>query len=205
MPEFKKYSSSLRASPASDPERAEIILHLEFFIDFMELEYNDQLRELYSLQKQNRVSFRLLWGIFVPGILLISQCGQTEEPIAVRLVHVERNKPERFNTGKGPRLCLLCESTDFNAGVPTVVEKEWEIARFDGEMLLTDLPIWPMHAEANCGELRKILIERGHRYRELSKVWCHKQYSGVASWRQSESGERKIAVSTQSLDSFTIS
>ncbi len=198
MPDFKEYTSSLRMSLDDDTETAEIILHLEFFIDFMELEYHDHLRDLRSLKNETRVSFRLLWGIFIPGTLLVARCRSTGEPIALRLVHVETKDAE---TDKRPRYSLLCEYTDFNAGVPMLAQLEWDISEFEGDMLLAELPIWPMHVELHADQLRDTLIERGRRYREFSKVWCHKQYSGIA-WRQDESGERRIMVSTLLLSQY---
>ncbi|THH01618.1 hypothetical protein EW026_g1115 [Hermanssonia centrifuga] len=193
LPKFKEYRSSLSKSSDADPELAEIKLHLDFFIDFMELEYQDQLRVLRSLQQEQRVSFRLLWGIFVPGTLLLSNCEVSGEPIALRLVRVDT---EDATVDKSPHYSLLCEYIDFSEGIPALAVLTREIPEFPGDMLLADFGIRPMYVEKNAQELRDTLIERGRRYWSLSKTWRHMQYSAIA-WLKDDQGQRKTAVKSR--------
>ncbi|PSR74587.1 hypothetical protein PHLCEN_2v9764 [Hermanssonia centrifuga] len=199
LPEFKEYASSLAM------DELEATTHLDFLIDFMELEYQDQLRELRNLREERRVSFPLLWGAFLPGTLLVTNCKVTGEPIAMRLVQLDAKEA---TLDKCARYTLLCEYVDFSEQVPAMAHVEREILEFTGDVLLSDMAIRPIYVEEQKDKLLETLAKRGQRYWELSKTWCHKRYSTIAwshkdepaRWgtaRPEEGVHRKTAVNSR--------
>ncbi len=173
-------------------DELEATTHLDFLIDFMELEYQDQLRELRNLREERRVSFPLLWGAFLPGTLLVTNCKVTGEPIAMRLVQLDAKEA---TLDKCARYTLLCEYVDFSEQVPAMAHVEREILEFTGDVLLSDMAIRPIYVEEQKDKLLETLAKRGQRYWELSKMWCHKRYSTIAWSHKDEPARWGTAVS----------
>ncbi|PSR74308.1 hypothetical protein PHLCEN_2v9925 [Hermanssonia centrifuga] len=175
LPKFKKH---LRL-PQSEPEIA-VTVHLAFFLGFIEKEYENTLATLRSLLEERKISFELLWGLFLPGTILITHCRTTGELLAVRL----RSCVRQCASFSEPQHWLLtCEYVDVDKGLPGYTDLSVKIHDFPGVEVITDLPIFPMDpyvVEPRRSELCEILMKRGQRRWELSRSWSHNDYDAIA-------------------------
>ncbi|KAJ3554335.1 hypothetical protein NM688_g3159 [Phlebia brevispora] len=199
LPKFEDYLADLKKKDDGSVH-PDLILHLDYAIDFLRLEYNARLSELNSLLNEKRITFDLLWGLFVPGSLLLANCGLTQKPLTVRLTNTYMadktvDEPRRF--------VLSCERVDIaEGGMPGLSDYMITIPEFHGAKLITDLNAFPMapyldpdHEEST----RKELIERGRKYLALSATPCHVQYSGIAyrRLRYDSSDYKKVSVKSR--------
>ena len=180
LPNFEDYFTVLKKSD-DHTVHPDMIVHLDYAIDFLKLEYNARLSELNSLLKETRITFDLLWGVFIPGSILIANCGLTQEPIAVRLRYTYSTEK---TDSRSRRFVLSCEYVDFGDGCgPGYGDHEVEIVEFLGAKPITDLDAFPMspYLEPEYeAKIKEDLIARGRRCFEFSTSPRHMQYSGIA-------------------------
>ncbi|KAF7792155.1 hypothetical protein EIP86_003185 [Pleurotus ostreatoroseus] len=185
LPKFREYRDNIltqaRSSGQAVPEEMRHVQeHLDYAVEFLNLEYHSLLQELSSLLKEKRITWPLLWGIYATGTLLLSSCELTREPKLLRLSHTEVKK----DLESGDRwLELNCEYVEYAPeGVPGFAATEVRVPEFEGAMPITDLPAFPMsyldHDRAE--EIRQQLLERGQKYHKFSTAPFHATYSGVA-------------------------
>lgn len=184
VPRFKTHLASLESRLnegflVTDSEQ-QTINHLRFFVNFFEEEYRSTIAQLDALLSEEKITFDLLWAILLPGTVVVSHCGVTDEPIAARLIFADSVPGSSY---KEKHWLLKCEIIDFTRHLPGVTDVLLEIGEFDGPCAILDLDVFPMDPympEPARSELRSKLISRGRRYAELSGAWCHKLYSGIA-------------------------
>lgn len=197
LPKFKEYLNKLEAKAELEDEEEETMHHLDFFIQFLRLEYQHELRELEILLNGSRIRFDLLWGILIPGSILYAPCPVTGDPLAVRLVSFSIEDP---SPPKPRRYELQCEFVDFGAGRPGLALTTHEIPFFLGVKRIVDLPVFPMEPyleEKHRKILCDALLERGRQTVQLLRECCHKHYNAIAFQIVDDQGNyRKLSVST---------
>ncbi|TFY77818.1 hypothetical protein EWM64_g6195 [Hericium alpestre] len=132
---------------AKEKEQVE---QVRFFVNFLRTEYRGLLHDIQNLRSAEVITFELLWGIMVPGTILMTSdelTGQVSAP----------------PTGITPGLTV----------------KHFTIPVFTGAKRIVDLrayPLWAIHDEE---QQRFQLIERGKKWWGM-KGWCHRWYNNVA-------------------------
>lgn len=157
----------------------------------MKKEYASKLDTLATLLAERQVTFNYVWGVFVPGTILITHCDTTGEPLVVRLISCT------FQCGFSKYWQLQCENVDVDgSGLPGYADHFFTVQEFNGAENITDLPAFPMEPyleEAQRKELCAALIKRGHRYWDLAKTWCHKEYNGIAHGAMTPNGKMTVS------------
>ncbi len=192
MPKFKEHLHLLRADAKDgNDDSAKVIEHLAYFLDFIQKEYQNTLATLRSLLEERKISFDLVWGVFMPGTVLVTHCKTTGEPLVVRL----RSCLQQCANFYEPRhWALTCEFVDTDKGFPGYAELVVKIYDFAGAEVITSLaafPLDPYLQEPRRSELCETLIKRGRRHWDLSRSWSHNDYSAIAYTAQ---GTRKMNV-----------
>lgn len=177
LPRFEEHLETLQADPSTEDDHELSIKHLAFFIDLLKREYARKLETLASLVAEQQITFDFVWGVFVPGSVLLTHCGVTHEPLAVRLISctLVRGFTTYWN--------LRCENVDVSSGLPGRGDHSISIQQFSGAEDIVDLPAFPMAPyleDARREELCAAMIARGRRHWELAQRWCHKDYDAVA-------------------------
>ncbi|THG94989.1 hypothetical protein EW026_g6583 [Hermanssonia centrifuga] len=189
------YLLQMKGKDGNAKGRAEVISHLTYFLDFIGKEYENTLTTLGSLLEERKISFAFVWGAFLPGTILITTCGITGEPLAVRLRTCVR---QCATHREAEHWALKCEFVDVNKGLPGYAKLVVKIYDFPGAKSITDLPAFPMNPyveENQRGELYERLIKRGQRLWDLSsRSWSHNNYNAIA---YSAVGASKINVKSR--------
>lgn len=181
LPRFKEHLASCEARSVAEALRTEeeqqTIQHLSFFIQFLEEEFKSTLSDVAAVLSEGKITFNLLWFLFLPGAIIVTNCSITGQPIAARLI-------SGAYASQGIRTYQLkCEYVDFAQDVPCLAEMTLGISEFEGTSAVNDLFAFPMELlmpEESRGALHTKLVARGRRYAELSSAWCHKRYAGIA-------------------------
>lgn len=189
LPRFKEHLASCEARSIEEAPRTEeeqqTIEHLSFFIRFLEEEFESTLAEVAAVLSEGKITFNLLWSLFLPGAIIVTNCSITGQPITARLI-------SGTYVSQGSRTYhLKCEYVDYAQDVPCTVETMIGISYFEGTSVVTDLSAFPMDPfmpEESRVALRTKLVARGKRFAELSSAWCHKRYAGIA-YRPASSGK----------------
>lgn len=187
LPNFQAYFDTQKARDGDNHK--ESIEHLSFFINLLEAEYANKLSTMRSLVAERQITFDYVWGVFVPGSLVITHCGLTHEPLVVRLISCSFHTASMVEPA---HWLLTCDSVDVEDGLPGLVDRPVKIYEFDGAEDIVDLaafPIDPYLEKTHRDELCAKLIERGRRRWELSRTWCHKDYEAIAYGGQVGAGK----------------
>ncbi|KAF5357305.1 hypothetical protein D9758_005893 [Tetrapyrgos nigripes] len=176
LPQFNSYLLDFRRNPMKR-KHPTIMHHLEYFVNFLQREYSIDLRELEVLKEQGLISFYILWGVMIPGTILVSTDEVTQDSCFVRLVSMEWCEsslrfPEHYS--------LLVEYIDIVDGKPGIAERTLRIPKFKGAQLIRNLPTYPAFYLADEKGVRRSMAQRGRRCHELVKNWCHVKYEGIA-------------------------
>ncbi|KAG4442564.1 hypothetical protein IFR05_001976 [Cadophora sp. M221] len=169
----------------NDVSRSQMALdHLKFLLDFMDTTISAKQAHLNN-PKCKRVSFSDLWYLFRPGEVVIGRDGKQ----AYRVINVTSSRHRVvpswqswfWNSGdkkKKAPFSTTCVYIDFDGTNLGPVSKEFEFKRFDGEIEVNSLPIYPLRfhpvrkAEFNdtdWKELEKMPPEERYRKKLVSR------------------------------------
>ena len=187
LPRFDEHLEMLQEKPKLEEDDTKVAInHLSFFLALLRKEYARKLETLASLLTSSppQITFDYVWGLFVPGTLLLTHCGRTGEPLAVRLISCNLVR------GYSTYWSLRCENVDVSDGAPGFADYMVSIQEFSGAEDVIDLSAFPMSyldAERH-DELCASMTARGKRHWELAQHWCHKDYDAIAH------ADRRMAV-----------
>ncbi|KAJ7181538.1 P-loop containing nucleoside triphosphate hydrolase protein [Mycena crocata] len=180
-------SSSHSVSGVEDAVAAESTKkqHQAFLVDFLEEEYSDVLREIRDFIAQGKITFDLLWAIFVPGDVILTSCEITSEPRAYRL-----RKPLKLKDRCGSPFwsstseCVEAVDnaiSDSASQIFGLADMTVYIGPFTGVKEISALDMYPIKYHPSMADLTEGLVQRGKARTQLSGTH-HMQYNGFA-WR----------------------
>lgn len=130
----------------------------------------DEIDELVT--KEKKITHDLLWALFPQDSLVVApQLDCTQGCCVEESKYL--NLPERSPV---PRLFLLyIRRIEFDGYQYGFRYRTFQIPKFTGKKLITDLPIYPYTARENSDAFRERLVERGRRVLDFQSVH-HMEY-----------------------------
>lgn len=94
-------------------------------------------------------------------------------------------KEEGYSEGSFVIECFYIHSDGINVGP---VNKTFHIRKYDGEKVITSLPIAPLGAFSDEHKIREKLIKRGERFKHLAnpRTTAHQTYKGLTTDKNQE-------------------
>lgn len=168
-----------------DPSDSRIALeHLRCLLEFIDTEIHAKIQQIENARSP-KVYFSDIWHLFKPGDEVIEQAGRQ----VYRVLNVQSmghrvappwaswgDRTEAGSKSKTP-LTLTCVCIDFDGLELGPVQTRVEISRFDGQRLITSLPVYPLRFYSKP-DVRSSLIARGKMFPELISI-KHVSYSGL--------------------------
>ena len=176
LPKFKDYLTTLEVPAAGndDEDSPKVAAHLHYFIELLEKEYAQKLTTLAALLAESQITFEYVWGLFVPGSIILTHCQLTNEPLAVRLISCNLVPGQN---GAPPYWSLACENVDVQDGLPGLSDQEIRIWDFTGAQDVVNLAAFPMSPYIEAARVREmtdtlIRQDRGGRSSEPGDARC---------------------------------
>ncbi|KAJ7583328.1 P-loop containing nucleoside triphosphate hydrolase protein [Mycena floridula] len=170
---FEAYLKELKTSDKQE-DTPEIQEHLAIFITFLYTECASILSELHDLLDQNLISFKLAWGMYLPGTILYNVHPISGDPCAVRLLSVEfvcrSGEPRHWN--------LEVEYLDSNTKGIGFARRRVKIEEFVGNSKIQALNAYPL--DRSDSALLSRLKERGEKWIKTIRQVAHMQYDYLA-------------------------
>ncbi|KAF7335022.1 p-loop containing nucleoside triphosphate hydrolase protein [Mycena venus] len=186
LPHLTEKISTLRSVSEGDASESSMEQHLTFLVDFLESEYSAILRKIRGLVDHGKITFDLLWAIFVPGDVLLTSC-KTTEPRAFR-----QRGLLSFGRQYADLECEYVEAADnsetANSPCFGLAKKALSIHPFEGARNIADLEVYPIHYHPSQAVVEQKLVQRGEAWAKLHGIH-HIQYDGIA-WQ----GYEKVQV-----------
>jgi hypothetical protein len=151
-PQLKDY----RDSTDDDETR----MHLDFLLDFMDHELNEDSKKADRLVETGHISFPLLWTIFRPGELVVHRLGRDLQRLW-RLIEMSYDQDNR-----GRYLNFKLAGTDYD-GTETGRTHHWEELRESAVgkgSIITKLDIYPLRFASNQDQIIQKITERGQKF-----------------------------------------
>ncbi|KAH9944905.1 P-loop containing nucleoside triphosphate hydrolase protein [Amylocystis lapponica] len=205
LPHFVQYQGKLRGKRDRTPEETNILATVDVLLEYLNKDYRGTIATIANLTSHSEITFDLLYSIFVPRTVLITQCASTGAPRALQLVSVLRQHGV-YN--------LVCESVDVHETGPTApppgnwqmqelatrdegevkvfgrVQNRVIVSSFKGTKKIHELDVYPIKYHPAEADLRKALLERGKKWHGLSGVH-HMHYAGTGVFMRSVNSEKK--------------
>ncbi|KAM6497590.1 P-loop containing nucleoside triphosphate hydrolase protein [Amanita muscaria] len=170
---FCTYRDALQHLPLEKRTQTEknLLLSVSLIIDSVSRDFEENLKSLERSASKREIAFNLLYTLFIPGTLVVSQCPATGLVCLSRLTSVECT---------GPSYTLHCESVDMDENNRVgKVQKTMKVHSFSGTIPITELAAYPVVFHPNEAKLREQLIQRGKKWLGLIGVH-YMQYDGPA-------------------------
>ncbi|KAI5298944.1 hypothetical protein KEM56_003646, partial [Ascosphaera pollenicola] len=149
------------------------IAHLETFIKYVDIDYDETKKKLYPLLKAGKITYDLLWTIFKPGELIYTPDYEGDsEPHCMKYRASSYNKCKGYFGVSGS----MVKFDDDKIGMANEVSN---IYGFRGTKHITQLSSYPLRYHPQQREVRRKLIERGKKYIECQGIH-HRRYDGFA-------------------------
>jgi hypothetical protein len=132
-------------------------------IDHLKHAYASTLQRLESMLQHGHITYDLLWALFKPGCHVYTTCIGTKEPRCVMFdagEEMTQNDETWFN--------LECRFLDYNGVKFGEAGIFLRVAKFRGSKPIETIEAFPLHHHSNHGQVRKDLIERGQKFRDLA-------------------------------------
>ena len=115
--------------------------------------------------EQNYVTFESLWTLFPPGTLVYGKpfLGQDQ----VFIVQDNMSTWPRFGGRQASTWSLQCWTYDYDGKIFKRIALKLDFESFEGTRPISSLPYYPLDHHQEPEILKKYLIERGAKYREL--------------------------------------
>lgn len=167
-PELGKRTEELKKAEA-ESERA---AHMGLLMEFISEHFADEIKEVENLKQRGLITYRLLWTIFRPGIMLYSTVlGQSR---AFKLLSYDY-----VSTRCGPALQLTGQYVDFDGDDFGLRVSHLQIPEYGGAMPIDSLPVFPMSLHPSPEAVKKLLLERGRKF-EAHAGQHFVEYRGIA-------------------------
>lgn len=162
----------------------ETMRHLRCLLNFIDEDINARLRYL-AKDEPMKITFPDIWYLFKPGDEVVEQNGrQAYRVLALASTGHKVIPPQNqfgIHTRQSDKLeyfDLSCVYIDFDGTLMGPVQRQFAIPRFDGQKLITSLPIYPLRFNFNS-DIREMLIERGRLFPRYTSI-RHMHYAGMS-------------------------
>ncbi|EFX02041.1 aaa family ATPase [Grosmannia clavigera kw1407] len=152
-------------------------------VEFIDSEIQPKLDYLES-DNCTRVSFTDIWYLFKPGDEVVDQ-GRKQAYRVIEVASVShkaispwRNYDKEAAKSDQIPVRLHCVHVDFDGKNIGPVSEVFEIPRFDGEMAITSLDVYPLRYLKESGVFREQLISRGKMFLDVAGI-RHMHYNGL--------------------------
>lgn len=173
-------SSIVGADPVSESlseagaDMNQALLHLDFLIDHLETTYRSVDEELRPLLEDGEITYPLLWALFRPNEMLITECPGTRRPRGIQYDAGE------FGVERGmSRFQLQARHLDFDGERLGEVSARYNIAKFAGRKRIQNLAIFPLRYHSSPSDVQRQLVHVGRRFLGLQGIHC-RYYEGAA-------------------------
>jgi hypothetical protein len=184
--ELKNIGNSRLQGSRHDIARTQI----ESLVAFLEKCFKEDYRRFLDGVAHGEVSFDQLWALFKPHCLVMSYCNMTGEPVAMIFRHAKE-----VICDDGRRVFRAVCHMVINRGNDTLgyVSYTFHIKQFDGNRLITELDVFPLHLHHDFDFLSAVFLNRGRAYMDLflGKIKVA-EYHDVATLRDVDTGHNPL-------------
>ena len=164
--------------------------HCKTLVQYLDTEYEKDMRSLYPMLENGIITFDLLWALFKPKTLIYTPTY--DSTVHPRLFRLEDGK--MWEDTHGSKWYELEGSyLEFDGktfGYSTIVVK---IDAFEGPRKIADLRGYPLQYHDDPETLKHQLIERGKQFVSLQGMH-YKIYKGLAFRKQEKNGQWKTVL-----------
>ncbi|EJF58309.1 P-loop containing nucleoside triphosphate hydrolase protein [Dichomitus squalens LYAD-421 SS1] len=197
FPKLEAHHAALESITRSDDEE-QAYTTLGALLAWLRQNYRTTLHKLANLTAHGEVTYELLYGILVPGTILITRNGATGEPRAVRLLTHTHNDERYALNCEGIEAADPQKDTSRDDESDDGYEDQEQssplqdksrafgtynitiyVRAFGGTHKINRLSVYPIQHHADPAGLRASLIKRGRKWASLNGVY-HVHYRGLA-------------------------
>ncbi|KAJ6020068.1 hypothetical protein N7522_000143 [Penicillium canescens] len=158
LPELGKYAENMDNSDCEFPRQ-----HLRLLIDHLKQAYSATSQRLESMLQYGHITYDLLWALFKPGCHVYTTCIGTKEPRCVRF-----DAGEEMTQNDETWWNLECRFFDYDGVKFGETGMFLRLAKFRGSKPIESLEAFPLRYHPRHGQVRKDLVERGEKFRDLA-------------------------------------
>ena len=169
---WDKLEEATKQEPKDDKDR-QARSDLKLLLDAIAAGSGDVKLDKYfksraSMKKQDAVTFDTLWTLFPPGTLLYGKPFQGQDQVFI-VYDNERVWPylRRGTPREQDPWSLLCWTYDWDGTMFRRMPLKIDFEHFEQHKPITSLPYFPFKLHMDYEEIKRNLIERGKRYRQL--------------------------------------
>ncbi|KAJ5991667.1 hypothetical protein N7522_011874 [Penicillium canescens] len=160
LPELDRCAENMDNGSDHDTARAE---HLSLLIDHLKQAYASISGRLESMLQHGHITYDLLWALFKPRCHVYTTCIGTKEPRCVRF-----DAGEEMTQNDETWWNLECRFIDYDGVKFGEAGIFLRIAKFRGSRPIESLEAFPLRYHPRHEEVRKDLVERGQKFRDLA-------------------------------------
>ncbi|KAL6304715.1 P-loop containing nucleoside triphosphate hydrolase protein [Sparassis latifolia] len=199
LPQFEAYQHRLQTRKDPSTEDRHILATVGVLLEYLYRDYRSTILRVQNLTSHGEITFDLLYAVFTPRTVLVTECPITGEPRALQLKSVTR-----VNTISSAFYDLVCESIDAaDEGVENTpdgwsppmdpelhkaaagkafgrVQNRVFLPLFKGTVKINSLDAFPINYHPAEAELRRTLLTRGRKWMSLRGVH-HMHYKGTSA------------------------
>ncbi|KAJ6134492.1 hypothetical protein N7523_000814 [Penicillium sp. IBT 18751x] len=160
LPELDRCAENMDNSSDHDSVHAE---RLRLLIDHLKHAYASISQRLESMLQHGHITYDLLWALFKPGCHVYTTCIGTKEPRCVRF-----DAGEELTQNDETWWNLECRFIDYDGVKFGEAGIFLRVAKFRGSRPIESLEAFPLRYHPRHEEIRKDLVERGQKFRDLA-------------------------------------
>ncbi|KAJ5277642.1 hypothetical protein N7524_003795 [Penicillium chrysogenum] len=160
LPELDRCAENMDSSSDNKSAHTE---HLLLLIDHLKHTHTSALQRLESMLQHGHITYDLIWALFKPGCHVYTTCIGTKEPRCVVF-----DAGEEMTQNDETWLNLECRFLDYDGVKFGEAGIFLRVAKFRGSKRIETLEAFPLHYHPNHEQVRKDLIERGQKFRDLA-------------------------------------
>ncbi|KAJ5489169.1 hypothetical protein N7539_004059 [Penicillium diatomitis] len=160
LPELDRCVGNTDNSSDHDSAHTE---QLRLLIDHLKQAYASISQRLKSMLQHGHITYDLLWALFKPGCHVYTTCIGTKEPRCVKFdagEEISQNDETWFN--------LECRFLDYDGVKFGEAGTFLRVPKFRGSKPIETLEAYPLCHHPSHEQVRKDLVERGQRFRDLA-------------------------------------
>ncbi|KAL9005183.1 MAG: hypothetical protein Q9188_002019 [Gyalolechia gomerana] len=204
--------------------QVEAITHLRILARFLKEDMKEIFakHELLRSSKAEKVAFQDLWHLFMAGDLVVAESESSERSLELYQVSIlpaadffSSRRPVKEISTRTEGSQHLVESVykeesvsamsvfqvdvfyfDFDGQKFGPVERRLELASYEGEKNIVDLPIYPLRYHKNADQFMATMLARGKKFRELAtpNEYPHRDYSGLSVGEPQEQIDSQVII-----------
>ncbi|KAK4697809.1 hypothetical protein P7C71_g314, partial [Lecanoromycetidae sp. Uapishka_2] len=202
----------------------EAITHLRILKEFMREDMKEVFAKHYLLRSSEAetVAFIDLWHLFMAGDFIVAEEESSGRGLELYQLSIlpacdvfSSRRPVKQIQTRTEGSQHLVESVykeevvsamsiftvdvfyfDFDGQKFGPVEKRMQLASFEGEKKITDLPMYPLRFRKDASEFEAKMLERGQKFRELSNTieYPHREYNGLSIGEPQEQIDSQVII-----------